>query len=350
MSWTDRDDNPRQFGNAWADKRLWRLVFGSVSLGTWQGIRIRVHASLIYLVAINLALCQLKGGMGWRNALVSGIILFGTVLLHELGHCLAARAVGGTADDILLWPLGGLTTSQTAHRPLPRFIAVAGGPAVNVAICAVTLTALVALHNRFSFLHAPLNPVWYAGTVTGMSYYLGWVFLVSYILLMFNLLPIFPLDGGQMLQTMLWPRLGYVSSMNIACVTGMIGAVVMGLLGLWLNLTLTFLAVCGFLMCYSKRRILHELSASEGEGALEFADSLEPEPRPIRRKRSRRMLARSRRLAAREHAEHNRIDEILAKVSEHGMAGLTWWERRVLHKATAKRRKEEAEEMLNTER
>jgi Zn-dependent protease len=272
MGWQDRDYSRSKYENQGFGAGLLRLLNGSVSLGTWFGIHVRVHATLLILIGTNMLFANSRGGMGVQNALTSSIILFGVVLLHEFGHCFAARAVGGDAREILLWPLGGLAFIRTPQRPWPSFVGTAGGPLVNVLICAVTGFALL-LMSRFEF-RLPINPMLTFGSrdmLAGdasflliysntIAYYLWWIYSVSFTLLFFNLLPIYPLDGGHMMQQILWPRFGYYDSMNFACITGMIAAVFMGLLGLAGNFFLFFLALCGFMTCYQTRMTLREQS------------------------------------------------------------------------------------------
>ena len=101
------------------------IFFGSVPIGTWFGIRVRVHAMLVWYVAFQLFRA---GTIGWQEALASSVLLFAFVLLHEFGHCFGARMVGGHSDQILLWPLGGLAYNSTDRTPWARFVTVACGP------------------------------------------------------------------------------------------------------------------------------------------------------------------------------------------------------------------------------
>ena len=120
---------------------LLRLLFGSLPIGTWFNIRVRIHASLLWYVGLTL----LFSGRAWHDVLIASAILFVTVLLHEFGHALTCRWVGGTANDIVLWILGGLATCRPPRRPLPTFLTVAGGPAVHLLICIVTGAILFGL-------------------------------------------------------------------------------------------------------------------------------------------------------------------------------------------------------------
>lgn len=262
MGWQERPYSkpggaPSSFGS------IQNILFGSLSLGEWFGIHVRIHASLLLLIAFRVLF---SGGAGFMSALLTSAILFGVILLHEFGHCFAARAVGGDAREILLWPLGGLAFVDTPRRPWPSFFATAGGPLVNVVICLLTGAALWMLSG--GQFQPPLNPLLPFGGVmrtqsllflgtSSIAYYLWWVYATSWMLLFFNLLPIFPLDGGQLLQAALWPRLGYIKSMSFACATGMVGAIIVGLWGLYHGrLWLLFLAFAGFMTCYRTRESL----------------------------------------------------------------------------------------------
>src|SRR5208283_5202548 len=145
--------------------------------------------------------------------------LFGIVLLHEFGHALACRQVGGTADRILLWPLGGVAYVNPPQRPGATLWSLAAGPLVNVAL--LVILSLLGILNRSLGLvetmpnaHAFLRALWFMN--------LG--------LLIFNMLPIYPLDGGQILRSLLWFVLGRARSLMAATVIGFVG--VAGLIAL----------------------------------------------------------------------------------------------------------------------
>jgi len=350
MSWQDREYNGSESREGGTQSALASFLSWSLPLGTWFGIRVRAHISLVLFVGFTVLLNPLNAGVpylrGLQHAATGSAILFFSVLLHEFGHCFAARRVGGEANDIMMSPLGGLAMAQAPHRPLPQFLTVFFGPAVTFAICLTTAVALWAINN-FQYI-VPLNPLRRdllgslpAGVV---SYYLWWVFIVNYGLLLFNLIPSYPLDGGQMLQSALWPKMGFYRSTRFAVIVGMVGAVLMGLVGLisgqWL---LLFVAIFCFQTCYQRMAMLKQLGPDGFEETMEYAASFRPAEddaaAPTRRRRlSRRAILKARRRAANEQAELARIDTILAKVSAHGMNSLTWLERRALRKATERQR------------
>lgn len=215
MAWQDRDYNSGFTGRRFSNP-IWNLLLGSVTLGHIFGIRVRVHATFIWFVVFTLLTAPASGiptGLAMKNAAVGMTILFVLVLLHEFGHCFTARWVGGEADNILMSPLGGLAFVRPPHRPLPTFLTVLGGPMVNVVVCIITAALLYGItRNDMVIPWNPLRPklVTMYMPHNGIAYYLWWIYIVSYALLLFNvLLPFYPFDGGQMIQAILWPHLGY---------------------------------------------------------------------------------------------------------------------------------------------
>src|SRR3954468_23792045 len=134
MSWRDREYNQSRYGGGGGNSLL-SIFTGTVSIGTLFGIRIRIHAMFFWFVGFLILTGPLEFVISWR--LISAAALFVIVLLHEFGHCFAARAVGGYADEIVMAPWGGLAMAQPPRRWLPTFITVAGGPMVNVIICVI---------------------------------------------------------------------------------------------------------------------------------------------------------------------------------------------------------------------
>lgn len=344
MAWQDRPYY-RDRSNGPVNPLMW-LLTGSIPLGTWFGISVRMHASMIVLLVLTLLFPGAMGGPA--SAVTFGVILFTIVLLHEFGHCFASRWVGGNPREILLYPLGGLAMADSPHRPWPRFITVLGGPMVNVVICVVTGGILYAMNGAI----VPWNPLRFTplSNFHTVAFYLWWIFTVSYALLLFNLWPIFPLDGGQMLQSLLWVKIGYYKSMKFATITGMIGAVIMAMIGLATGaLLLLFVAISGFMTCLSMQRALAAAgpdafgySGDETDYSAAYDNSI-GRPKRLSKWSLKRAAKRAKKLQQQEAAERVRIDAILAKVSAQGMQSLTWWEKRQLRKATEHQRHRDEE-------
>ncbi len=148
---------------------------------------------------------------GWDYAEAIG--LFAIVLTHEFGHALATRSVGGKADTIILWPFGGIAFVNAPRRPLATLWAIAAGPLVNVILLPVLwgLTHLAIAHS------ASLDP--------NLIKFLFALELMNIVLLVFNILPIYPLDGGQILSSILWFFMKETRAIRIAAGIGMIGSI-----------------------------------------------------------------------------------------------------------------------------
>ena len=177
---------------------------------------IEVFLSWLWLPVAILIVYQNAGGYDSTVfAVAEYVALFGIVLMHEFGHALACRSVGGRAERIVLWPLGGVAYVQPPPRPGAVLWAIAAGPLVNV--------ALLPLLGVFWFV-----PV--AGELGHLLYRIAWI---NAGLLIFNLLPIYPLDGGQILQSLLWFAVGRWKSLAASSVIGGIGVAGLGALGLY---------------------------------------------------------------------------------------------------------------------
>jgi Zn-dependent protease len=162
-------------------------------------------------------------GMG-----IVGLVFFLSILLHEFGHVFACKAVGGRADAIILGPMGGLAAVQPPDRPLPNFITTAGGPAVN-GILLAACWALLQSHPLAMFIAGRSMPA------TALFIFLVFMVEINKLLLVLNLLPIFPMDGGRLMQHILWPLAGYRNSMVITGMVGTVGGGILVVLGLGLR-------------------------------------------------------------------------------------------------------------------
>jgi Zn-dependent protease len=338
------------------------------------GITIRVHW-LFPFVALGFILhaaFSKPGGVAppegrWVDAAILVLILFFAVLLHELGHCFAARAVNGDAQEVLLWPLGGLANVELPSRPRAHFLTAAAGPATNLLLAVGFALLLLAVRP------GPLQPAWSPlpsgfppreanGLVTltgwdGADVQVGpysaaaWVaraFWVNYFLFLMNVILVgFPLDGGRMLQAGLWPWLGYRQAtltavfcgFGIVCVVGLYAIIVDSVLALCLALFIAF-------SC-QRQWVVLETGGEDGVFGYDFSQgytSLErdqvattPAPRRVSwwrawlQRRAARKMQRD--LEARE-AEEKRLDELLDKVHRQGQAALTDEERRFMKRVS----------------
>jgi Zn-dependent protease len=186
-----------------------QVAKGSFRLFHVWGIDVQLHWTWLLVAYFEIKRPSQYTSILW-NA-VEYLSVFGIVLLHEFGHVLACRQVGGRADRIVLWPLGGIALVQPPPRPAAFLWSLAAGPLVNVVLVPVTLLLLAATHfAELGKLSVDLDKYVLALTVINAS------------LLVFNLLPIYPLDGGQILYALLWFVIGRGPSLKCATVLGVV--------------------------------------------------------------------------------------------------------------------------------
>jgi len=203
---------------------------GSVRLFQVGGINVYVHWSWLIVAYIELQFRTNYYQSTFWNV-IEYLSLFGIVLLHEFGHALACRQVGGEANQIVLWPLGGIAFVNPPQRPGPVLWSIAAGPLVNVVLVPITV-ALMLWSEQAG-----------AGVDSDMDRYLFELFRINLGLLIFNMLPIYPLDGGQILQALLWFVIGRANSLRVASVIGILGAAGFVMLAIaWRNVWIGILA------------------------------------------------------------------------------------------------------------
>jgi Zn-dependent protease len=191
---------------------------GSIHLFRFAGVDVFLHWSWFVVAAYEI---QIRKGsyssVTWN--VLEYLALFLIVMLHEFGHALACRQVGGRADRIVLWPLGGVAYVDPPPRPGATLWSIAAGPLVNVVLLPV-LSVAATVGRSSGWAEAAPNA--YALLLA--------VLFINKWLLIFNILPIYPLDGGQILRSLLWFVLGRAHSLMVATILGLIG--VAGFIGL----------------------------------------------------------------------------------------------------------------------
>ena len=196
---------------------------GCIRLFSVRGITVLLHWSWLVVAVIELTYrAESYPSLVWNAA--EYLVLFGIVLLHEFGHALACRQVGGTADRIVLWPLGGVAYVNPPPRPGAVLWSIAAGPLVNVVLVPVTLGLLW-------FVPQAVPPA----LTDLVASFCRVVVVLNLVLLIFNILPIYPLDGGQMLHALLWFVIGRVRSLMVCSAIGVVGAVGLAVLGFFLG-------------------------------------------------------------------------------------------------------------------
>src|ERR1035437_2288338 len=191
---------------------------GSIRLFHFAGIDVFLHWSWFLVAAYEI---QTRKGsyssITWN--VLEYLALFLIVMIHEFGHALACRQVGVRAERIVLWPLGGVAYEDPPQRPGATLWSIAAGPLVNVVLMPILFVVVMAGRS--------------SGWPESMPDLYQLVLEVQRInkwLLIFNILPIYPLDGGQILRSLLWFVLGCARSLMVATILGLIG--VAGFIGL----------------------------------------------------------------------------------------------------------------------
>jgi Zn-dependent protease len=190
---------------------------GSFRLFKLFGIEVFLHWSWFLVLIYEVYFRQTPYSSAIWNVFEC-LALFSIVLLHEFGHALACRSVGGQANQIVLWPLGGVAYVAPPQRPGAVLWSIVAGPLVN----AILLPILSVLW-------------WYAyysawNSDSNIFNYIEAIWTINLVLLIFNILPIYPLDGGKILYALLWFVLGQARSLMVATVIGFIGIAVLAVL------------------------------------------------------------------------------------------------------------------------
>ena len=268
--------------------------------------------------------------MLWRSAVI--VLMFGSVLLHEFGHSFAARFCDGESDLIVLWPLGGLAYCRVPDSPMANFLTAAAGPVVSLGLW---------LGGEFL---APMTNGWTNYCLAELAWLNKWMFL-------FNLIPAWPMDGGRMLQAILWRGLGYWRAtwfcvhLAIVLAIGMI---------IWVLVTSTTMrqgmmlgSVAGFVLfsAWQQRQMLkYEESNDEywwKRPGVPFNHPYRVETEtklPKTRKllvfwRKKEQSTRAAQPLSKEEFIEREVNPVLDKIAKQGMASLTPRERKILEEA-----------------
>lgn len=212
----------------------WSLVLGRVA-----GIEVRVHLTFLFLLVwIGVSHYIVGGTPAAVTGLLFILLIFGSVLLHEFGHALAARRYGVKTPDITLLPIGGVARiEKIPDEPKQELVVAVAGPLVNVAIAAVLMILLSVINP------ATLRSVGVATAGFFRGDLITRLIFVNLWLVLFNLIPAFPMDGGRVLRALLATRLGFARATRIAAGVGQAFAFLFVLAGFFINPFLIFIGL-----------------------------------------------------------------------------------------------------------
>jgi Zn-dependent protease len=238
------------------------VLGSSIHVARIGGTDIRLHPTFFLLLAWVGAAGWMRGGAAASlHGLVFIALLFLCVLLHELGHVWAARRYGIATRDVTLLPIGGVASlERMPERPSQEIAVALAGPAVNVMI-AVALLVLLSLQG------GSLDVQQFAELERAQPSLLMQLLAANVSLVVFNLIPAFPMDGGRVLRAVLATRLGYVRATRVAATIGQAMAVALGFIGLFGNPLLILVAVFVFLAASGEAGFVQGRDLTEGRRA-----------------------------------------------------------------------------------
>ena len=228
----------------------------SLNIGTIAGTAVRVHVTFLLFLGWIFGASWVAGGpeAAWQ-ALAFLVLLFACVVAHEFGHIFTARAFGVSTPDVTLLPIGGVARlERIPEAPYEEFLVAIAGPLVNVAIT-IALIVVAGAQVNIGDLYAVESPD--ASMIDRLA-------AVNLFLAVFNMIPAFPMDGGRVLRALLAARLGYVRATKVAAFIGQGVAFALGVIGVFSNPMLIFIAIFVYLAASSEAHAVALRAMSRG--------------------------------------------------------------------------------------
>lgn len=328
----------------------WKLVFFR-----YKNMQVSLHAFFIALALYVLVMAWRGGGQPALIAAGFGLAyLLLCVVLHELAHVVTARAVQGDAEEIILWPLGGLQfpilsawgkDDQVAAQE--ELLVSIAGPFFNLILCVLTIPLLLTFQLPLAELLNPLVP---PRTLSGLPLYVGLTFWINWSLFILNMLPAATLDGGVMIRALLWKAIGQSAATIWASRVSMVMSVLLITVAVFLpepyNAGTLPLVLLGVLVLMASRVEVempgdnHESDTFMGYDFSQGYTSLERDPEheapvaeesgPFQKWLKNRQQRRAERQREQEEEDERRVDEILERIHQKGASALTEEEKQVL--------------------
>ncbi len=235
----------------------------SLKLGSVAGIKILMHWTFVFLI-VWIAFTEAQRGSNFTTILLAiGFILtvFLCVVLHELGHALTAKQYGIKTKMITLLPIGGVASlERMPENPKQELLIAVAGPAVNVVIAFILWLILPSLQNlpseEFFLRITPAN-------------FLYLLLFVNVVLVLFNAIPAFPMDGGRVLRAVLAFKLGRVRATQIAANLGQLLAIGFVFIGFFYNPFLILIGAFVFFGAYAENIMVQHLDFLRGHSVRE---------------------------------------------------------------------------------
>jgi stage IV sporulation protein FB len=228
----------------------------SLTIGRIAGTEVKLHITFILFLAWIFGANWAAGGIdqAWIS-LAFMVLLFACVVAHEFGHVFAARRYGIATPDVTLLPIGGLARlERISEEPREEFVIAIAGPLVNVVIALVLVVVF----------GARLDTGMLTSIESAKIPLIDRLAMVNVFLVLFNLIPAFPMDGGRVLRALLATRMGYVRATEVAAYIGQGFAFALGFIGLFSNFMLLFIAIFVYLAASSEAHFVAMRSMSRG--------------------------------------------------------------------------------------
>lgn len=327
-------------------------------MGHWAGIHVRVHMFLLLFAVVSLAYMPVDL---YRPAILTLAVAILSLALHEAAHALAALRVGGKVDSVILGPVGGLVSPRVPDEPEVQLFVALSGPIVHLSLVVVAAVglALAGNTNILDLLH-PLNLSLYDDTDVNTWMLVGKLTLwINWMLMLLNLLPAYPFDGGPIFRAMLWPALGRRTARVVTSRAGMVLGVLIAAAALldfgppeldsftFVKLPLVMLGI--FVFFSARQDLVSDWSEDlfdEVSGYRVRSDGLDLlEPVELEEDGEEAVLVEHQRRQGEPHAERRQtqeafedacVDDILARLHDAGMSQLSAEEIAILQRASAR--------------
>ena len=240
----------------------------NLNLGSVFGIKIKVHWTFIFLI-IWIIFSELKRG-GNTDSILFNIALvlavFACVVMHELGHALTAKYFGIETKKITLLPIGGMASlERIPESPKQELLVTLAGPLVNI-IIALLLYFIIPVQE---LMHLNFTETFETLSSFSIQNFLFYLYIINIALVVFNIIPAFPMDGGRILRALLAIKMNRVKATQIASTIGQFIAVLFLLIGLLYNPFLIFIALVIFLGAYGENQMVQHMAILKGHTVKE---------------------------------------------------------------------------------
>lgn len=337
----------------------------SLNLGSWWGVRVRLHAFFLIFCACATLLkwyyAEETSQLDWMFFASLGI-LFISVLVHEVGHVWAARRYGGRSDLVVLGPLGGMVPIQVIGNARAEFRAHTAGPITSLLLCSLCAVLLLVLNVNVWGMLSPLFP---SDLASGslLQIVLKLTFWINWTLLLVNLIPAYPLDAAYAMRSWIMDRWPMLRPFQASLVVARTGQALAGLLAVVavvirideheafmpIRLSLIAFAILLFLAARQRRYITkmddsepllldYELTGDLDALERDLLEAGHVNSGPLRRWLERRRQARMQHQETTEQEEEQLVDEILSRLHQSGMQALSPEDKALLNRVSIRYR------------